>query len=240
MAQFDLPEGPRELFYSAHRVLARHLSENGFLLGGGTALAARWHHRHSTDIDLFADAALYRSNLYSHEAQFRDDLTRELPDLKALSIFPGHCRITLAIGEISVFTAPALTTNSRSEDTVRNTNVYLETSAEIIARKIGLRMLQTGAIVPRDLYDIAVSPMHDIKALNTALDCISRENQRQIYDELRSLPHGWMERAEPPILSPTHPEQARHAVSIARDLFDISLKASIDRLQRSRDIDMGM
>ena len=240
MTQLDLPEGPRELFYAVHPLLARHLGEHAFLLGGGTALAARWHHRHSVDIDLFADSALYRSNLYARESQLRQDITREIPDLKALAIFPGHCRITLASGEVSIFTSPPLTAESRSDDTVHGTAVHLETSAEILARKIGLRMLQTGSIVPRDLYDIAVSPIHEGAALNAALDCIPLANQRQIYDELRSLPHGWMDRAQPPILSPAHPAQARSAVLIVRDLLKIRLDMSINRLQRSRDIDMGI
>ena len=93
---------------------------------------------------------------------------------------------------------------------------------------------------PRDLYDIAVSPIHEGAALNAALDCIPLANQRQIYDELRSLPHGWMDRAQPPILSPAHPAQARSAVLIVRDLLKIRLDMSINRLQHSRDIDMGI
>ena len=33
--------------------------EHYIRLGGGTALAARWRHRHSTDVDLFVDPAAY-------------------------------------------------------------------------------------------------------------------------------------------------------------------------------------
>ena len=35
-------------------MLGRWFDLDGVVIGGGTALEARWHHRRSTDIDLFA------------------------------------------------------------------------------------------------------------------------------------------------------------------------------------------
>ena len=36
--------------------LGRWFDLDGVVIGGGTALEARWHHRRSTDLDLFAPA----------------------------------------------------------------------------------------------------------------------------------------------------------------------------------------
>ena len=60
MAKLDLPAGPAELLEAVRKPLGHHLGgEHRMRLGGGTALAARWRHRHSTDVDLFVDPADY-------------------------------------------------------------------------------------------------------------------------------------------------------------------------------------
>ena len=45
-------EDARRLFVLAHAALSETLSDDAYSLGGGTALAARWQHRDSTEIDL--------------------------------------------------------------------------------------------------------------------------------------------------------------------------------------------
>ena len=53
-------------------------------------------------------------------------------------------------GEISIGTSPAFTSDFRSPGTVRGTSVALESSAEILAKKIGGRILRNNTFVPRD------------------------------------------------------------------------------------------
>ena len=46
MAELDLPRGPRELLETVRNPLGYHLGgEHHLTLGGGTALAARYHRR---------------------------------------------------------------------------------------------------------------------------------------------------------------------------------------------------
>lgn len=51
-----LPEPGRTLLAKTHKVLTRQFpdvgDEPGFVIGGGTILAARWKHRRSKDIDV--------------------------------------------------------------------------------------------------------------------------------------------------------------------------------------------
>ena len=53
----QLHAGPREAIEPAIDMLGRWFHLGGVIIGGGTALEARWHHRRSTDLtdlDLFA------------------------------------------------------------------------------------------------------------------------------------------------------------------------------------------
>lgn len=76
MAEYDLPDGPRQLFEAVHAPLARAFGgEDNIRFGGGTALAARWAHRHSTDVDLFVGNARYREFRWNTGGRFTLDLT---------------------------------------------------------------------------------------------------------------------------------------------------------------------
>ena len=54
MDTVSLPNGPDESLQQAVRFLSSWIAPPDYRLGGGTALAALWGHRHSTDIDLAA------------------------------------------------------------------------------------------------------------------------------------------------------------------------------------------
>ena len=115
MAKLDLPTGPAELLEAVRKPLGHHL-------GGGTALAARWRHGHSTDVDLFVDPS-DDERLFRSEQQFRADLELHTRGARNIAIEPGLARIVLSDGgEISVSTSPSLTAYPVSNDTVRGTS----------------------------------------------------------------------------------------------------------------------
>ena len=63
-----LPEPARELWLRTRRIISESLEEltgeeQGYRIGGGTILAARWQHRRSEDIDLTVDADWQREKL---------------------------------------------------------------------------------------------------------------------------------------------------------------------------------
>lgn len=137
VAKLDLPTGPAELLEAVRKPLGHHLGgELEMRLGGGTALAARWRHRYSTDVDLFVHPADYEG-LFKSEQWFRADLELHARSARNIVIEPGFARIVLPDGgEISVSTSPSLTAHPVSGDTVRGTSVPLETTAEILAKKL--------------------------------------------------------------------------------------------------------
>ena len=220
MAELTLLDGPARLLELTRQPLGDHLGgEHHLCLGGGTALAARWHHRRSTDVDYFIKPEPY-AVLHANRERFQDDLQRATGGVRDLTIGPASARIILADGgEISVSTTPGFTPNPRSPDTVRGTAIGVETSAEILARKIGGRILRNNIFVPRDLYDIAVAKHHEPDALETALGRFTPRQLQDIASELRSLGREWMTTHAQPVVAPSRPGAARYAVDTVRSML---------------------
>ena len=76
---------------------------------------------------------------------------------------------------------------------MRGTAVALEPSAEILAKKIGGRILRNNTFVPRDLYDLVIARRSEPDALACALRCFAPDLLQQIADGLRHLPFDWMD-----------------------------------------------
>ena len=103
MAELRLPEGPAELFEAVRETIGEYLGgEHHMRLGGGTALAARWAHRHSTDVDLFTDPEPY-ARLHSHRQAFERALERRAGPVDALHVRQWNSKILLRGGGRSRF-----------------------------------------------------------------------------------------------------------------------------------------
>ena len=222
MAEYHLPAGPAELLETARQTIGKYLGgEHHLCLGGGTALAARWGHRHSTDVDLFVTPGAFKG-LFENRDAFRRELYAMVAEPASIHVNEGFAKILVgkAGQEISIDTSEPRTDDPRSDDTVRGTNIPLETNGEILAKKIRYRMLGNAEIVPRDLYDIAVSRRLDPGALKTALEGIDTPQLEDINNELHYLRpdfmgHGQQKR----LIRPVYPEDAADAVAIVRRQF---------------------
>ena len=233
MARLELPAGPAELLEAVRKPLGHHLGgEHRIRLGGGTALAARWRHRHSTDVDLFVDPADYEG-LFKSEEQFRTDLELHARSARNITIEPGFARIVLTEGgEISIWTSPSLTAHPESGDTVRGSRVPLETTAEILAKKLRYRMIQNAQIVPRDLYDIAFARWNDPAALETALSTLKEEHLHDIDAELGYLASDWIKRHHQPLIAPISRADAESAVGSVRGVLQQHIRSRAPRSDR--------
>lgn len=216
MAELDLPRGPRELLEAVREPLAHHLGgEHHITLGGGTALAARWGHRHSTDVDLFVDPDPY-AELFRNSQRFLANIERHTGAVEQLGVGPGYALIALPEGEITVLTTNSLTRRPISTDTVRGTRIAIETNAEILAKKLAHRLSVYHIFVPRDLYDIAVARRFDPEALDTAIATIPPPSLDDISKQLGLLSPGWADAHPQPLLSPKHPDDAADSVAIVQ------------------------
>ena len=210
MAEYDLPEGPAELFEAVRETVGEYLGgEHHMRIGGGTALAARWAHRHSTDVDLFTSGEPY-TRLHSQREAFVRDPGRRAGPVDAIHVRRWNAKILLTGGgEVTLFTSRSMTDQARSDDTVRGTNVPLESNAEILAKKLAGRMLESGQLLARDLYDFAAARHHDPGAVKTALRDIDISDLGQLKQELETLPKGWMHSGrQRPLIRPIHRAEA--------------------------------
>lgn len=184
MADLSLPPGPNEILEAVRTPLARAFGgEQHLRLGGGTALAARWHHRHSTDVDLFVEPDPYRNFHWNTGGRFTLDLTAAAPvDRLVIAEDGAYISFQGRSGHVSVAHARGLPLDPRSSDTVAGTDVPLETTAEILAKKLLFRMARDKELLPRDLYDIAFARQKDPAALQTALRAVRTDQLGELVE----------------------------------------------------------
>ncbi|MDE0082276.1 MAG: nucleotidyl transferase AbiEii/AbiGii toxin family protein [Gammaproteobacteria bacterium] len=219
MKRYDLPAGPAELFEAVCEVFGSHLGgEHRMRLGGGTALAVRWAHRHSADVDLFTDEKSCR-RLWECRDAFRRAIERRAGPAEILTVRHWQTMIVLRGGEITLRHSRPWT-GEHSADTVRGTSVPLETNAEILAKKLSGRTDDSRKLLARDLYDFAVARHHDPAAVKAAMKTLDVPDLRQLQHELQSLPEGWFQRSgQDALVRPAYPEEAKDpAPSVADQL----------------------
>ncbi len=139
-ARSTLPDQQAALLRHALQCLDGIVGPDDCALGGGTALAARWHHRLSVDIDLFTSSATYqrikpaldlRAENWKTDAAFAD-----------VRIHPTvvHCYLSDGL-EFSIAGSDDVTLRPLSHEREAVTGVRLQSTAEIIVRKIRARMI---------------------------------------------------------------------------------------------------
>lgn len=120
--------------------------------------------------------------------------------------------------------------DSRSQDSVAGTEIALETSAEIPAKKLHLRMLRHGEIVPRDLYDLAVARHLEPDVLAQAWEARRIDDRSPLLAVLSSFSPPWMQRQEQIVLEPRDPALEQDAVQqVMQDIRERFRSRSLNR-----------
>lgn len=136
-------------------------------LGGGTALALRWAHRKSTDLDFFFSYADQERVRERREA-LEDGLCRRV-EVGRVEVRTGGGATCIVGGvtPVSFLPAETFTPAPVSSDTLAGTRVWLEASPEILAKKLVYRVgaggeaVRAGRLAPaRDVYDLAYASRH--------------------------------------------------------------------------------
>jgi predicted nucleotidyltransferase component of viral defense system len=115
--------------------------------GGGTVLMRRYHHRFSKDIDIFVPDPQYLGHL---SPRLNDEIGELAPRFIEQSEF---VKFYFPEGEIDFIASAPLTRPPAVVETVLGSKVRVQTSAEIIARKLRFRGAEFAA---RDIFDFAV------------------------------------------------------------------------------------
>ena len=115
--------------------------------GGGTVLMRRHRHRFSKDIDIFVSDPQYLGYLTPRLNPHAEAVTRHYLEQA------GFVKLYFPEGEIDFVASAPLTHEPYEEETIFGRSVKVETSAEIVAKKVWHRGDQFTA---RDMFDLAM------------------------------------------------------------------------------------
>ena len=212
------------------------ISRDSYQMGGGSILAARWHHRHSTDIDLFFDAQTCADVPVDEVIEGFRSLEKQ-GQIEKLEIHPSRGFSCERIPTpLSFFATEQVSPVRISDEREANTGIGTETSAEILVKKVRARMIRNPRYLPRDAYDFVVAHVEEPEVVEQVFQVLSLEERRILaYDAHRdSIQLTDADR----IISPAYPgllDPLDHLMRYARMAFARELtNQSIIELKRMR------
>lgn len=180
--KLTLPSGPDQILRIGVQLLDKYWRRTQYTIGGGTVLAARWNHRHSTDIDCFMDEPTFRS-IYRSSSNHMEETLNELEKTGQLKVKELELNLLVlefpSLGELSLVADNPLTQNPKSREYEINTGIKLESTAEILAKKLAYRVAG-GLWKQRDFFDLVVAHQRDPNAFSTAMDVLADGEKKAI------------------------------------------------------------
>jgi len=152
--------------YALIEEIAAHGIQNPFwTFGGGTVLMLRYQHRMSKDIDIFVPDPQY----LGYVSPRLSDVAEAVSDKYVEG--PGYIKLMRPEGEIDFVASPNLTSDPYEVWELLGREIKVETSAEIVAKKLWHRGDRATA---RDLFDLALVIEREPLALATASAYLTR------------------------------------------------------------------
>ena len=170
MSAPDLSQaGPwQQLFAHAMRLMSHlesQVANPGWSFGGGTVLMLRIGHRQSRDIDLFIPDPQMLGYLSPRLSEVAEAITTDYEEnAEFIKLYLPHGEIDVVVGE-ALTAAPFDLVSHGGRD------IRVETSAEILAKKLWHRGDRGAA---RDLFDLCAVAQHEPEAIAQAAPFFSR------------------------------------------------------------------
>lgn len=138
-----LPSGADKILEAGVKFLDQFWDRSQYEIGGGTVLAARWHHRHSTDVDCSMNEETFRL-VYENDSSSMISSLEERKDIGALQDKELQSRVLVLdftdLGQLSLVAGNRLTRSCQVQECEVSTGIRLEPT-EILAKKIAFRVL---------------------------------------------------------------------------------------------------
>jgi len=155
--------------YSLIDEIAAHGIQNPFwTFGGGTVLMLRYCHRMSKDIYIFVPDPQYLGYVSPRLSEVAEAVSDKYVE------GPGYIKLLRPEGEIDFVASPNLTSDPFEVWELLGRQVKVETSAEIVAKKLWHRGDRATA---RDLFDLALVIEREPVALATATPFLTRHRE---------------------------------------------------------------
>ena len=162
--------------------IAVHGREKPFwTFGGGTVLMLRYGHRFSKDVDIFVPDPQSLGFVTPRLSDVAESLTTEYSEAA------GNVKLFFEEGEIDFVAAPNLTAPGFEIQTILGREVKVETSVEVIAKKMWHR---GDRITGRDIFDFSLIAEMEPAALLSHADIMGRHANsllRQLDERYDSL-----------------------------------------------------
>ncbi len=126
--------------------------------GGGTVLMRRYRHRFSKDIDIFISSPQYLNYLSPHLNDTAEEMTGDY------TLQAEYLKLQFPEGEIDFVVSAPLTENPTAAEKIFGREVLVETSVEIVAKKVWHRGERFRA---RDIFDLALIAEKEPAALKS-------------------------------------------------------------------------
>lgn len=126
--------------------------------GGGTVLMRRYQHRLSKDIDIFIPSPQYLNYLSPHLNDTAEEMTGDY------TLQAEYLKLQFPEGEIDFVVSAPLTHDPVITETIFGRKVMVETSMEIVAKKVWHRGDRFRA---RDIFDLALIAEKEPAALTS-------------------------------------------------------------------------
>ena len=162
----ELPEPARTLFRKTRPALETHVAAyaadgEGYKLGGGTILAARWKHRRSNDIDVL----FHPDTKTSH---FEAELGKALQQAGGVPLGWGEwSRIEFGETHLDLLKGEPTPAIGHKPASIDGSPVTVLTNVQILNGKLRYRALDPPT---RDVYDVAVCGIEDPESLEIVLN----------------------------------------------------------------------
>ena len=194
--ELTLPSPAKALFQSVCGVLdalIRPISPGGTMgrLGGGTALAARWRHRRSTDLDITVPVG---TGLGRYDPGRDGRLVERMAAAGAHAhVRPRSFTFTFEHGKLNLVEMDPQFRVGHAGAEVDGVPMDVYANAQILCGKLHGR----GNVLPeRDIFDIAVAAELDAPALAAAVNHLDVDYRREIVHRIRAQADGYRSTAK--------------------------------------------
>lgn len=206
-----LPEGAWQSLLPRGLALLDEIRTHGgiadpfWTLGGGTVLMFRHRHRLSKDIDIFVPDPQYLGYVTPRLSEVAANMTPDYTEQPNASV-----KLQFEEGEVDFVASPNLLGDAWEVWVIEGHEIRVETSAEIIAKKMHHR---GDRVTARDLFDLALVIEREPEQLRTASPFLTRHRQTFL-QQIRN-PHATLMTAFDAIAVLDYAPDFDHCVSLA-------------------------